>query len=113
MVDTTRPSLVLDRNDSAVQAFPLDFANGQRLAIGGTSVRSAQIDTSTLIFLKASSRCHVRVGDVTVVATSTAGTSWPVAADETFALPIAPGQYVAVIQDSAAGFLVIMPALAG
>ena len=84
-----------------------DFTNGQRIASGATSARSTAVAASE-IMLHASARCFVRIGDDTVAATAGAG-SFPLEIGEKFHCRLTSGQFVAVIRDTADGFLTVMP----
>lgn len=83
------------------------YASGQHITTSGTSARSTQINQDE-VMLHASAKCYVRVGDSTVVATVGAG-SFPLEAGEKFHVTIPAGSYVAVIQDTAAGILTVLP----
>lgn len=85
-----------------------DYANGQRVVVGAASAQSTAI-TATEVLLHASTRCFVlSSADPTAVAT---GASIPLEAGEKFHLRIKSGDEIAVIQDTAGGFLHIIPVI--
>lgn len=84
-----------------------DFAAGQRPAVSGTSNRITLARTPEVL-LTANTRCFVRLGDSTVTATAGAG-SIPIENGEKFHLQLNGATHLAVIQDTAAGFLTVVP----
>lgn len=93
-----------DKSDRSTRAY--DWGIGQKVAIGTASAQSASID-AVEVMLRPSSRCFIAVG-ANPAAANAAG-SVPLEAGESFHLQLASGDKVAVIQDTAAGFLYIMP----
>jgi hypothetical protein len=73
---------------------------GQIITTSGTSNRVTNPINANEVLVHASARCFIAVGDSTVAATS-AGI--PLEAGEKFHLKLNYGQYIAAIQDTAAG----------
>lgn len=86
-----------------------DYANGQKVTVGAASAQSSSISSSNEVMLHATTDCYVRVGSNPTAADS-AG-SFPMTAGEKFHIRITPGELIAVIQDSDAGALFILPVL--
>lgn len=94
-------------------SFPLpaivpDWSAIQRIATSGTSAASAAI-TANLVLVRSNVDCFISVGAAPTATTGTA-TSFPIVANELFALPLASGQKVAAITSGASGVLYLMPA---
>ena len=84
-----------------------DYTNGQRIAIGATSVQSGTI-TSEIVCLKATADCYITVGSNPTAANS--ATNLYIFAGETFFLRITHSEKLAVIQaGGTTGNLHIMP----
>jgi hypothetical protein len=99
-------------NGQSVPALSYNTAAGQSLAIGTASVASAVINASA-VTLTATSDCWISVGTAPVAAADTAGCDFlPAGVKWTITLPD-PTQKVAVIQNSGAGQLVVLPAARG
>lgn len=82
------------------------YGTGQRLAVGSASSQSTAIDASEVL-LHASVKCYVKDGaNPTGVAT---GDSIPLEAGEKFHMQMTRGGKIAVIRDSADGYLHIFP----
>ena len=94
-------------------SFPLpavtpNWASGERLAISSSNAQSATV-TSGLVLLRPTIDCFVTVG-ANPTASITAGTSFPLVANEMVSFPITSGQKIGCITSSASGFLYILPA---
>lgn len=76
-----------------------------RVTVAGTSAVSTAI-TGTEVMVHASTRCFIKSGSGTPVATTD---DIPLEAGEKFHLRITSGHKIAVIQDTAGGFLNIVP----
>ena len=98
-------AVTVPTNTTSTRAY--DFANGQRLSVSSTSARTTAVAASE-VMVHASTRCFIRIGDNTVVASSAAG-SFPLEIGEKFHLRLTSGQFVAAIRDTADGFLTVMP----
>src|SRR5690242_1842711 len=90
--------------------FPLPLhhqqGTGQNVAYT-TAARSTQLGAQTYaVRVQSTSACHIRFGDVTVVAVSTDALVNAGAPGET--IGCAPKQYISVVQDSAGGTLNIV-----
>lgn len=85
------------------------YGTGQRLAVGATSVATASGIDAKEVLLHASTRCFIKTGAApTAVAT---GDSIPLEAGEKFHMRIVRGEKLAVIRDTADGFLHVIPVL--
>jgi hypothetical protein len=85
-----------------------NYAGTQRIVVGAGGTRSTAI-TGTEVLLHANTRCFFAVGDVTV--TASAGAGVPLESGEKFHLRITTGQFLYVVQDTAGGFISIVPVL--
>lgn len=91
-----------------VAAIQWDYPNGQIVAIGAGALASTAFAAgNTVVMITASSNCWYRVNGT--AAAHTAGSDY-LAAGQKFMLKIPPAATISVIQDSAAGFLAVMPA---
>lgn len=93
-----------DKSNRSTRAY--DWANGQRVAVGVGSTPSAAIDAIE-VMLRPSVRCFVVVGQ-NPTAVNAAG-AIPLEAGESFHLQLNASDKVAVIRDTADGFLYILP----
>lgn len=85
----------------------LDLASNDVVAVSGTSAQSAAMQTNE-IMLVATTACWIKFGtNPTAVANTDANLYLP--AGIFYTIKWVPGQKVAVIQDSAAGYLVVTP----
>lgn len=86
------------------------YGAGERLAIGAASAPQTAAFANNIdeVLLHASSRCFVLVG-ATPVATAVVGI--PLEAGEKFHLQIRNGEKIAVIRDTADGWLNIVPVI--
>jgi len=82
----------------------------QRVAVSSSSTQSSAISGYAEVLLHATTACYVLTGTSPTV---TAATGMPLIAGEKFHIRIADGSKIAVIRDSADGFLYIMPAVTG
>ena len=80
--------------------------NDQKVAVGAASAASAAVGAQTYaVLLSTSTNCHIAFGTAPVATTS----NWLLkATDPGLVLGIAPGEKIAVIQDTAGGSLYIM-----
>ncbi|MBV8973172.1 MAG: hypothetical protein JO290_12875 [Sphingomonadaceae bacterium] len=83
-----------------------DWTNGQRVAFTGTDATSSPIAANEVLLHAKTNACWVRVD---AVASATAAASLPLEAGEKFHMQITPGDVIHVVQDSAAGTLIIVP----
>lgn len=81
------------------------YGTVERVASGAASAQSAAI-TAEEVLLHASARCYVLAG---ANPTAAAATSIPLEAGEKFHMRITSGHKIAVIRDTADGFLHIAP----
>lgn len=101
------PKILYDKSKSSTRSY--DIAAGKRIAIGAAGAVSTAFDAVELL-LHPSSRCFVIHGPAVVAGTPLAtGVGIPLEAGEKFHLQIAPGDLVAVVRDTADGFLHIIP----
>jgi hypothetical protein len=82
-----------------------DTANLQRVAVASTSAQSSAVSANE-VMLHASTKCYVLAG---ADPTAAASTSIPLEAGEKFHLQITSGHKIAVIRDSADGYLHVVP----
>lgn len=80
------------------------YGTVERVTVGSTSAQSAA-KTATEVLLHASVKCYVLVG---ANPTAAPATSIPLEAGEKFHMRITSGQKIAVIRDTADGFLHIV-----
>ena len=80
----------------------------QRVAVSSSSAQSAVISGYGEVLMHATTACYVLCGTSPTV---TAATGMPLIAGEKFHMRITDGSRIAVIRDSADGFLYIMPAV--
>lgn len=81
------------------------YGTGTRVAVASTSAVSGAI-TATEVLLHASTRCFVRSGSGTPTAVNT---DIPLEAGEKFHMRISSGDKIAVLRDTADGFLNVVP----
>jgi hypothetical protein len=98
------------RDPEAIAAIGLvgtrSYGAGSRISVGSSSSQSSAV-TATEVLLHASTKCYVKAGsDPTAVAD---GDSIPLEAGEKFHMRITSGHKIAVIRDSADGYLHIVP----
>ena len=90
--------------------FPLlSFSDAQQIATSGVAARSTVINYS-VVMLYSSQVAHFAVGNVSVAATTGAGSS-TIAANERLFIALDTGQYISVIQDTQAGYVEIVGVL--
>ena len=85
-----------------------DYANGQKVAVGASSVQSSAVNSDEIL-VHSDVACFINVGSNPTAADS-AG-NLPLAAGEKFHLRVEPGQLVAVIMSSSSGSLYILPVM--
>ena len=94
----------------AIESLPVlryDYANGQKLAIGNTSVQSLTI-SSEIVCLEATADCHITVG--TNPTATTSGANKYIFAGSTQYVRITNGHRIAVIAaGGSTGSLYVMP----
>jgi hypothetical protein len=84
---------------------PYDWASIERVAVSSTSAQSAAISANE-VTVHASTKCYILAG---ANPTAAASTSIPLEAGEKFSFQIPAGHKIAVIRDSADGYLHIAP----
>lgn len=82
------------------------YGTGARVAVGSGSTQSSAI-TATEVLLHASVKCYVKAGSAPTAVAN--GDSIPLEAGEKFHMRITSGHKIAVIRDSADGYLHIVP----
>jgi|SRR5215469_8384951 len=106
MVDAVGASL---GNGQVAPAFEYDFANSQVVAVSGSAAASTPFAQGyCVVTLTATTNCWYRVNGT--AAAHTAGSDY-LAAGIKFTVKMPINGTISVVQDSAAGFLVVLPAL--
>lgn len=83
------------------------YGSGQRVTIGAASVSSAIFNGPDEVLMHGDSRCFVLSGPPGTTVTNATGI--PLEAGEKFHMQVGTGHVIAVIRDSADGFLNIVP----
>jgi hypothetical protein len=78
----------------------------QRVSVSSSSAQSSALTEVDEVLLHATTACYVLAGSNPTVTTST---GLPLIAGEKFHMRVSPGSKIAVIRDSADGFLFIVP----